>query len=856
MMFGALFFGRIRENGLLSLISIFAIALSVAAVLAVQMTSHFSLTSFSSTTDETLNSINMQIVGFGRSFDERALVGVRRTPGVTEARPVIEGTITVNQPPGQSTLPLTLHVVGVDLLQPLPRDAEIRNHLPGAFAPRGDAPYPDVLVFGRGAIISKKIADHYHFSIAKSFDANSGVRNVPLRVAAILPPGLTGIDSSVAFVDIATAQELFGKRGELDRIDCIVDSAHFPDVKLRLAAVLPREVQVIQAANSSAQLQQMLLALQQGLRILSYVTLLLAAFLIYNVIAISVVRRRPQIGILRTLGATQGQIVRLFLIEGAALGLVGSLVGYPAAVLLAKFSLAEVTPALRAAAGGQLQSPGFEYDGFAILVKALIIGISLTLLATIAPAISAAGIPPAVAIQRQGLEANEARWSTWFAITGVGFLALGLAIVHFEPSQSFAGYEAGLAFIAGCSFSTPFLIELVGRLSRLPSDRLSTPARLAAAALGTSVGRTGLAVVSLTIAIGTVISVLIFVDTFRTSVLSLTAATLQGDLLVRPRDLLGPSDEARLPSRTVKQIGMLRGIVNFRGIRSVRIAFRGSPVVLEATNLRSAAAHGELQIVNGASSLAMAQPAAEADSAAINETFATRFSVGLGDKIALRTVPSQPSFHIESVYRDYSGDARILIADSAFRRLYNDDTVNALIVYAQPGADLVALDSRILNIATSRPVDVVITQELRRNTIAIFESAFASMYALCIIAGVIALLGVAGALFALVLERRDEIGLLRFVGLSTNAVQAMVLYQAALVGCLAGALGVFLGAFLTFVAAVAIKQQTWGLLLQTRIPYDQLAATCIVVLIVALMAGIYPASVAAHFATSETVDFQ
>src|ERR1700680_2658357 len=315
MMFGALFFGRIRENGLLSLMSIFTIALSVAAVLAVQMTSTFSLTSLSSRTDETLNSINIQIVGFGRSFDERVLVVIRRTPGVIEARPVIEGTITVNQLPRQSTSTLSLHVVGVDLLQPLPRDAEIRNHLPGAFAPRGDAPYPDVLVFERGAIISKKVADHYHLSIARSFDANSGVRNLPLPVAAILPPGLTGIDSNVAFVDIATAQELFGKRGELDRIDCIVDSAHFTDMRMRLAAVLPREVQVIQAANGSSQLQQMLLALQQGLRILSYVTLLLAAFLIYNVTAESVVQRRQKIGILRALGATQGQIVRLLLIE-------------------------------------------------------------------------------------------------------------------------------------------------------------------------------------------------------------------------------------------------------------------------------------------------------------------------------------------------------------------------------------------------------------------------------------------------------------------------------------------------------------------------------------------------------------
>src|SRR6202020_545605 len=73
--------------------------------------------------------------------------------------------------------------------------------------------------------------------------------------------------------------------------------------------------------------QRMLEAFRWNLSVLSYISLAVGAFLIYNTISVSVVRRRVEIGILRALGATRGAILIALLGEAAALGLLGGLAG-------------------------------------------------------------------------------------------------------------------------------------------------------------------------------------------------------------------------------------------------------------------------------------------------------------------------------------------------------------------------------------------------------------------------------------------------------------------------------------------------------------------------------------------------
>ena len=150
-------------------------------------------------------------------------------------------------------------------------------------------------------------------------------------------------------------------------------------------------------------------------------------------------------------------------------------------------------------------------------------------------------------------------------------------------------------------------------------------------------------------------------------------------------------------------------------------------------------------------------------------------------------------------------------------------------------------------------IDIETNRELRALVVQIFNRTFAITYALYLVSIAIALLGVVSTLFALVLERRREIGILRYLGLRTRDVRRMVLVEAAFVGVLGGLVGIALGFLLALLLIFVINRQAFGWLIDLHIPWEFLGASFVVVVIAALLAGIYPAGVAARIRTAEAI---
>jgi putative ABC transport system permease protein len=225
-LFRALVLGHFRANVLRTAVTILAVALGVAIALAIDLANATAVASFASSVNVISNHINLQVLGVGRGFPDLALVRVAAVPGVQYASPTIEDSIVVGAKPGDAFSGEVLRVLGVDLLRPLPGDQTAGAGVPGAVAQQVDAPDPYMLVNEHGAFVSERIATKYGWRRGSTIRALAGDRAVTLRVAAVIPAGVAGVDSSVVFVDIATAQELFEKLGRLDRIDLIVDGAH------------------------------------------------------------------------------------------------------------------------------------------------------------------------------------------------------------------------------------------------------------------------------------------------------------------------------------------------------------------------------------------------------------------------------------------------------------------------------------------------------------------------------------------------------------------------------------------------------------------------------------------------------
>ncbi len=836
--------GTLREGRLRTVVTIVAVALGVAIALAIDLANATAVDSFSSSVNVVASRVNLQVLGAGRGFDERTLLRVSALPGIISASPVIEDSIVVGARRGHPQEGEVLRVLGVDLLAPLPRDAGTPTS--------GTDVHADTLVNGDGAVISERVAQRWGLHIGSHLPAIAGARPVSLVIAAILPPSVVGIDSSVVFVDIATAQDIFEKVGLLDRIDCVVDQSRLAQTFAAVRAVIPPGSRAIEPRVRTGEIRRMLQSFQLNLDALSAIALVVGMYLIFNTVAIAVVQRRPEIGTLRALGARRAQIFAAFVVEGGVLGLIGSLVGLALGAVLAQFSVAAVARTVQTlyvgiGVGGVLWNP-------LPILEAFVLGILLAVVAAVVPALEAARVPPALTMRAGGFERSSPHFARNAALAGLCALVIALLATVGPPigGVPLFGYFSGIMIIAGGSLCVPLAIAVTSALGR--RYLRDAPSLLAAGNLGGALRRESVAVAALGIAIAMMTAVAILIGSFRTTVVTWADEVLSADLFVRT---LGPSDassEARFGLGVLTTIASVAGVADVHALRSITIPFRGRLTELDATDFTQLAHRNSIQFLGVRNVAKLLRQAAGTRSVFVSEPFATRFNVRPRDSLVLDTPSGPTRFDVAAIFNDYSTESGIIMLDrSTFERLFHDDTVDSIAIWAQPGANLLDLRTRVIRSVLPLRIDIETNRELRALVVQIFNRTFAITYALYLVSIAIALLGVVSTLFALVLERRREIGILRYLGLRTRDVRRMVLVEAAFVGVLGGLVGIALGFLLALLLIFVINRQAFGWLIDLHIPWEFLGASFVVVVIAALLAGIYPAGVAARIRTAEAI---
>ena len=128
----------------------------------------------------------------------------------------------------------------------------------------------------------------------------------------------------------------------------------------------------------------------------------------------------------------------------------------------------------------------------------------------------------------------------------------------------------------------------------------------------------------------------------------------------------------------------------------------------------------------------------------------------------------------------------------------------------------------------------------------VFDRTFAITWALEAVAILVAMLGAANSLLALVLDRRRELGLLRYLGASTAQIRGMILVEAGFLGILAAILGLALGCALSLLLIFVVNKQSFGWTIQFHPPQELLAGALALVWCVTVLAGLYPARVASR----------
>src|SRR5581483_2973485 len=770
-LFAALVAGPLRANALRAAVTLGAVALAVAIGLAIDLANATAIASFASSVNVVSSKVDLQVLGVARGFDERALLRVQRIPGVESAEPAIEDSLTVGARSGAPLSGEVIRVLGLDLLRPLPGASAAGGPSPDAVS--ASAPDPWILVNAHGALVGAATARRLRWRSGQTVRALAGDRVVTLRVAGIVPAGTPGIDSSLIFVDVATAQEIFAKLGLLDRIDLVADPARLSEVQRAVARAIPPGARVVRPATRTGEIARMLRSFRLNLEALAYVALLVGMYLIYNTVAISVVQRRPEIGTVRALGATRAAVFGTFAAEGALVGTLGSLLGLGLGALLARGAVDAVARTVNTIYVGT-HADRVVYDPV-LFVKALVLGVAASVAAAAFPALDAAATPPAIAMRAQGFERRRPRFGARAALAGLVLLAAAWGCTRAPALDGVPvfGYAAGLLIMFGGSLCTPLAVETLARAGTALAARRPTLA-LAAANLAGAPVRTAVAVAGLAVAIGMMVAIAVLVASFRTTVVAWAGETLRADLFVRPLGLGDASNETGFAPSVARRIAAVPGVAEVDTFRGIQVPFGGRLTNVGATDLSLIARRRHLRLIGVRDVPALARSLSGGNAVLVSEPFASKFGVAAGDTIALRTPSGPAALHVAAVYNDYSSDAGFVLMDvRTYRRLFRDDRVDSIAVYARANADLPRLRTAIVR--------------------------------------------------ALELERRREFGILRYLGVTTGGVRAVVLAEAAAIGVLGGMLGIVVGLLLALVLVFVINRQAFGWLIELYVPWPFLA---------------------------------
>jgi putative ABC transport system permease protein len=246
---------------------------------------------------------------------------------------------------------------------------------------------------------------------------------------------------------------------------------------------------------------------------------------------------------------------------------------------------------------------------------------------------------------------------------------------------------------------------------------------------------------------------------------------------------------------------------------------------------------------------------ARGEGVAVSEVLANQLKIRPGDRLELPTADGQGLFSVLAVFYDYATDGgRVLMDRSLWQRHWRDPGVTAVAVYVDPGADPDRVGAAIETaLAPSHRVSIVSNRGLRTEVLEVFDQTFAITRALDLVAMIVAALGVASTVLAIVLERRREIGVIRALGASRAQIQRTVLWESGLIGLLGSTLGVAVGFAVSLVLIKVINLQSfgWTIVFSWRVP-EVLAATLLAIA-AAMIAGWIPARHAANMVYLEAL---
>ncbi|MBI3328066.1 MAG: FtsX-like permease family protein [Nitrospinae bacterium] len=838
----------VQQNGLRTGLTILGVALGVAVFVAIRVTNLSTLHAFAEMVDAVSGRTQLQVVGEIAGIDEALYPRVRSMPGLLAAVPVVTGYAVAEEKDGE-----VLFVQGIDVLL----DRSVRDYRIGhSGAPHTD---PLALLFDPSTLfVSETFARRHGLSVGASLALLTphGRDAFMIRGFMAADGPATALGGNFAVMDIGAAQLAFQKAGKLDRIDVVPQAGIAVEaMQEALQARLGPEVKVQRPSFRNATVEKMLQSFQVNLTALSMIALFVGMFLIYNTLSSAVVERRKDIGILRAVGANRTAIASVFLTEGLAMGVMGTLLGIALGLALSRLTLHIVSQTLVSlfllvAIQKLMISPG-------IIISALALGLLASLVSAAIPVREAIRVPPVDALALAQYQTKPYRswarlfipWILWLA---VGYLLARLPAIAGVP---LFGYLSAFSLLCGFSLLMPAAIlgltwalrPLLFRLFRVEGD-------VAGENLQSALTRSSVAAASLMTGVAMVVSVAIMIFSFKRTVYTWVDQTVKGDLIVTAAAPSSGVATVHLPESLARGLGEVDGVWEVDALRSLSIPYQGRQIILNVGDLDVFGRHTEYPFIAGWPAEVFAEVVSH-DSVIVSENFHNRFGVGYGDTLTLPTPEGPRWFRIAGVSLDYSSDQGTVVMHwGIFRRYWTERVVDSVGVFLKPGANLAAVAAEIRRrYGGTHRLFLFSNQAFKQEIYQLVDQSFVITYALEVIAITVGIMGIATALYTSVLERQREISVLRALGAFRGQVRKIIMLESGLLGLLGVGVGTLCGGCLSLILIYVINRQSFGWTLRFAFPTGTILVNLSLILLFALAAGVWPAQQAAKVRLTETL---
>jgi putative ABC transport system permease protein len=798
-----------------SLFAVAAIAIGVALGLAVHLINAGAATEFERAARQLAGDADLVIRGGRAGFDEQLYPAVARLPGVAAVSPVLE--LDASLPDRRESL----RIIAFDAL----RAHAIQPQFAGSSA-RGS-----VLLDPDAIRLTASAARVHGLSVGDRLRLAAGTRTVELQVAEILPEGL--YRQGLGIMDIAAAQWHFDRSGTLSRIDIRLSTDTTVAASLEaLKPLLPPGVHAVTPQSDSERSLALTRAYRLNLDMLALIALFTGSFMVFSSQVLATLRRRRHLAVLRALGVTRGAVLAALTIEGALIGVAGSIIGLVAGRLLAA--------QLLVIAGGDLGAGYFRHLDAQLAVDLptlaafAMLGTAFATAGAALPAWQAARRAPARELHARDDDDRQQR-RAW-AVIGLPALA-GAAVLSQLPAAGgmpVAGYAAVALMLCGTVALMPALSGPL--LSLLPSPSSLAPA-LGLASLRFAPRHVAISVSAILVSFSLVAAMMIMVLSFRQSLDDWLVRVLPADIYLRAASA---GETATFTGEEQRRIAAVPGVgsVAFSRFQSLLIDPARPALTVIARDLPQDAQR-TLPLVAAPAAI----PADGPPPAWVSEIAASLFGWSAGQSITLPLGGKAARFTVAGIWRDYARQNGAVIIDRGlYAALTADTTANDAAIHLAPGATRPDIGQSIRHaLGPESSIEITSAGDIRRLSLDIFDRTFAITWVLELAALIVGLFGVSVAFGVQALSRRREFGMLRHLGMSRRQVAAMLAGEGALTAGVGTVFGLVLGTAIGIMLIEVINRQSFHWSMELHMPWLELGLLGVAITACAMVTAVVSA---------------